>query len=178
MKFNEIYFGNGLFTSQLGSQLTVSQKSATFNLILIFRYYIQSLSHVQLFWPHGLQHARFPCPSLSPGIYPNSCPLSQWCHPTISSSVAPSPPVLSLSQLQSLFEGLLFTSADASASALVLPMNIQSWFPWGLIGLIFLQSKGLSRVFSSTTIQKHQFFGTQPCLWSNFHIHTWQLEKL
>ena len=139
---------------------------------------IQSLSHVQLFWPHGLQHARFPCPSLSPGIYPNSCPLSQWCHPTVSSSVAPSPPVLSLSQLQSLFEGLLFASADASASALVLPMNIQSWFPWGLIGLIFLQSKGLSRVFSSTTIQKHQFFGTQPCLWSNFHIHTWQLEKL
>ena len=139
---------------------------------------IQSLSHVQLFWPHGLQHARFPCPSLSPGIYPNSCPLSQWCQPTVSSSVAPSPPVLSLSQLQSLFEGLLFTSADASASALVLPMNIQSWFPWGLIGLIFLQSKGLSRVFSSTTIQKHQFFGTQPCLWSNFHIHTWQLEKL
>ena len=89
---------------------------------------VQSLSHIQLFWPHGLQHARFPCPSLSPGIYTNSCPLSQWCHPTISSSVAPSPPVLSLSQLQSLFQGLLFTSTDASASASVLPMNIQSWF--------------------------------------------------
>ena len=139
---------------------------------------VQSLSHVQLFCPHGLQHARFPYPSLSPGIYSNLCPLSQWCHATISSSVAPSPPVFSLSQLQGLFQGLLCTSADASASASVLPMNIQSWFPWGLIGLISLQSKGLSRVFSSTATQKHQFFGTQPCLWSNFHIHTWRLEKL
>ena len=139
---------------------------------------VQSLSHIQLFWPHGLQHARFPCPSLSPGIYTNSCPLSQWCHPTISSSVAPSPPVLSLSQLRVF-------SKVCSSHQLMLQLQHQSFqwtfrvdFSWGLIGLIFLQSKWLSRVFSSTTIQKHQFFGTQPCLWSNFHIHTWQLGKL
>ena len=132
-------------------------------------------------WPHGLQHARPPCPSPTPGVYSNSCPLSQWCHPTILSSI-----VIFSSCLQS-FPALgyfpmtqFFKSGDqsigVSASASVLPMNIQGWFPLGLAGLI-LQSKGLSRVFSNTTVQKHQFFSAQPSLWSNSHIHTWLLKK-
>ena len=120
-------------------------------------------------WPHGLQHARPPCPSPSPGACSNSCPLSQWCCPTIFSSVT-----LFSSYLQS-FPGSrsfpvsqLFASGSqpigASASAAVLPMNIQGWFPLGLTGLISWVSKGLSSVFSNTTVQKHQFFGAQPSL--------------
>ena len=95
---------------------------------------------------------------------------------------SPSPPAFNLSQHQGLFQSELFTSdgqsIGASASVSVPPMNIQDWLPLGLTGLISLQSKGLSRVFSNTTVQKHQFFGTQPSLWSNSHIHTWPLEKL
>ena len=94
---------------------------------------------------------------------------------------SPSPPAFSLSQHQGFLMSQLFASGGlsigASASASVLPMNNQGWFPLGLIGLIFLQSKGLSRVFSNTTVQKHQLFGIQPFLWSNSHIHTWLLEK-
>ena len=127
-------------------------------------------------WPHESQHARPPCPSPTPRVYPNPCPSSRWCHPTISSSVAP------FSSCPQSFPGSrsfpmngLFASGGqsirASASASVLPMNIQGWFPLGLIGLISLLSKGLSRVFSSTTIWKYQFFGIQPSLWSNSHIH-------
>ena len=111
-------------------------------------------------WLHGLQHARPPCPSPTPRVYSNSCPLSQWCHPTISSSV-----VLFSSCLQSFpasgsFQmSQLFTSGGqrtgVSASASVLPMNTQDWFPLGWTGWISLQSKGLSRVFSNTTVQKH-----------------------
>ena len=104
-----------------------------------------------------------PCPSLSPWVFWNSCPLSQWCHPTISSCVAPSPLALSLSQCQGLYQNWLFLSGGqigASASAPVLPVNIQDWFLLGLSGLISLLSKGLSSIFSSTTIWKHQFFGT------------------
>ena len=133
-------------------------------------------------WPHGLQHARPPCPSPTPGVYPNSCPLSQWCHSTISSSV-----ILFSSCLQSFpasgsFKmSQLFTlggqSIGVSASASVLPMNIQDWSPLGWTGWISLQSKGLSRVFCNTTVQKHQFFGTQLSSQSNSHIHTWLLEK-
>ena len=132
---------------------------------------------------HGLQQTRLPCPSQSPGVCSNLCPLSQWCHPTISSSVTPfssCPPSFPASGSFPLSQ--LFPwggqSIGASASASVLPMNIQGWFPLELTGLISLQSKGLSRVFSSTTVQKHQFFGTQPSLWSNSHIHTWRLEEL
>ena len=126
--------------------------------------------------PHGLQHARLPCPSLSPGACLNSCPLSQWCHPTISSSVI-CPQFFSPSG--SFPMSWLFPSGGQSigASASVLPMNIQGWFPLGLIGLISLQPKVLSRVFSSITVQKHQFFGVHPCLWSNSHICQWLLEK-
>ena len=129
-------------------------------------------------WPHGLEHTRLPCPSLSPEVCSNSCPLSQWCHPTISSSVIPFSSCLqSFPESGSFQMSQLFTSAGqsigASASASVLPMNIQDWFPLRLTGLISLQSKGLSKVFSRTTIWKHQFFGAQPSWWSNSHIHTW-----
>ena len=125
--------------------------------------------------PHGLQHARLPCPSPTPGAYSNSCPLSQWCHPTISASVIPFSCPASGSFLVSQF----FASGGQSirASASVLPMNIQGWFPLGWTGLISLLSKGLSRVFSNTTVQKHQFFGAQSSLWLNSHICTWLLEK-
>ena len=133
-------------------------------------------------WPHGLQHARLPCPSPTPGACSNSCPLSQWCHPTISSSVAPFSSHLRSFPASGTFPMSQFfasggQSIGASASASVLPMNIQSWFPLGLTGLISLQSKELSRVFSSTIAWKHQFFSAQPSLWSNSHNNTWLLEK-
>ena len=123
--------------------------------------------------PHGLQHTRLPCPSPSPGPSWDSCPSSQWCHPTISSCPQPFPAP------GYFLVSWLFASGGLSigASALVLPMNIQGWFPLGLTGLISLLSRGLSRVFSSTTVQKHQFFSTQPSLWYNSHIHTWLLKK-
>ena len=126
------------------------------------------------------QHARPPCPSPNPGTCSNSCPSSQWCHPTISSSVIlfcllffPVSGSFPMSQF--------FTSGGrsvgASTSASVLPMNIQGWCPLGLTDLISLLSKGLSRVFSNITVQKHQFFDAQVSLWPNSHVHTWLLEK-
>ena len=132
--------------------------------------------------PHGLQHARPPCPSPTPRACSNSCPLSQWCHPTISSSVIPfSSHLQSFPASGSFSVSQFFTSGGQSigiaASASVLPMNIQDWYPLGWTGWISLQSKGLSRVFSNTTVQKHQFFSTQLSLWFNSHIHTWLLEK-
>jgi len=135
--------------------------------------FIQSVvAHLR---PHGLQHTRLPCPSLFPRVCSNSGPLSRWCHPTVSSSVAPfSSCPQSFPASGSFPRSRLFSSGGqsigASASASVLPMNIQGWFPLGLSGLIFLQSTGLSRVFSSTTVRKHQFFSAS--LWSNSHIHT------
>ena len=132
--------------------------------------------------PHGLQHARLPCPSLSPGVCLNSCPLSQWYHPTISCSVVPfsscpqSFPASGSFPVSQLFV-LGSQSIIASASISVLPMNIQVWFPLGLTGLISLQSKELSRVFSSTTVRRHQFLSVQPFLLSRSHICTWLLEK-
>ena len=125
-------------------------------------------------WPHGLQHARLPGSSLSPRAC-SSYPMSQWCHPTISSSVASfsSCPQSFLASgsfpMSQLFQSG-GQSIGASASASVLPMNIQDWFPLGLTSLISLLSKRLSRVFSNTAVQKHCFFGTQPSLWSNSHI--------
>ena len=120
-------------------------------------------------WPLGLQHTRCPCPSQTPVVHSNSCPLSRWCLPTISSSVIPF-----FSCLQSFPESQSFPvsqsfasggqSMGVSASASVLPMNIQDLSPWGWTDWISLQSKGLSRVFSNTTVQKHQFFGAQLCL--------------
>ena len=111
--------------------------------------------------PHGLQHTRPPCPSPTPGVCSNSRPLSRWCHPTISTSSCPQSFPASGSFPMSQFFTSGGQSIGISASASVLPMNIQDWFPLGLTGLISLQSKGLSRVFSNTTVQKHQLFGTQ-----------------
>ena len=117
-------------------------------------------------WPHGLQHARPPCLSATPRVYSNSCPLSQWCHPTTSSSVVPSFSCLQSFPISGSFQMSQFfasggQSIRVSASASVLPMNIQDWFPLEWTGLISLQSKGLSRVLSNTTVQKHQFFCTR-----------------
>ena len=131
--------------------------------------------------PHGLQHTRPPCPSPTPGVYSNSCLLSRWCHPTISSSVVPfsshpqSFPASGSFQMSQLFASG-GQSIGVSASTSDLPMNIKDWFPLGWTGWIFLQSKGPSRVFSNCTVQKHQFFSAQLSLQSNSHIHTWLLE--
>ena len=130
--------------------------------------------------PHGLQQARLPCPSPTPGVYSNSCPSSWWCHPTISSSVVPFSSHLqsfpaSGSFLLSQFSGGHIIGASALVS--VLPMNIQDWIPLELTGLISFQSMELSRVFSNTTFQKHQSFGTQLSSQSNSDIPTWLLGK-
>ena len=132
--------------------------------------------------PHEPQHARSPCPSPTPRVYSNSCPLSLWCHPTISSSVVPFSPRLQSFPASGSFQmSQLFAwggqSIGVSASTLVLPMSTQDWSPLGWTGWISLQSKGLSRVFSNTTVQKHPFFSAQLSLQSNSHIHTWLLEK-
>ena len=126
----------------------------------------QSLSRVQLFATHESQHTRPPCPSPTPGVHSDSCPSSQWCHPAISSSVIPfSSCPQSLPASGSFSMSQLFAwggqSTGVSASASVFPMNTQDWSPLGWTGWISLQSKGLSRVFSNTTLQKHQFFGAQ-----------------
>ena len=133
--------------------------------------------------PHGLEHPRLPCLSLSPRACSNSCLSSLWCHPTILSSMVPFSSCLQSFPASASFPmSQLFASGGqslgASASASVLPMNIQDWFPLGLTGLISLESKGLWRVFSNLTVQKHQFFGTQLSLESNSHIHTWILDRL
>ena len=133
-------------------------------------------------WSHELEHARPPCPSLSPGVCSDSCPLSWWCHLAILFSVTLSSPGLRSFPLSRTFPmSWLFTpgsqSIGTSASALLFPMNIQGWFSVKLTDLISLLSKGLSKVFSSTSIRKHQVFSAQPSLWSNSHICTWLLEK-
>ena len=161
----------------MANSLTVKRSQKSF-LFLQFSHSVVSDS----FWSHGLQHARPPCPSPTPGVYQNSCALSRWCHPMISSSVIPFSSCLqSFPASGSFLMRQLFASGGqsigASASAWLLPVNIQGWFPLRLTGLISLLFKGLSRVFSSTTVQKHQFFGTQSSLWSDSNIHTWLLEK-
>ena len=132
--------------------------------------------------PHELQHARPPCPSPTPGVHSNSCPSSQWCHPAISSSVIPfSSCPKSLPASGSFPMSQLFSwggqSIGVSALASFLPKNTQDWSPLEWTGWISLQSKALSRVFSNTTVQKHQFFSAQLSSQSNSHIHTWPLEK-
>ena len=139
-------------------------------------------SFLTLCEPSGSQHTSPPCPSSSPGAGSNSCPLSRWYHPSISSSVTPFSSCLQyLPALGSFPMSQFFPSGGqsfgAAASASILPMNIQDQFPLGWTGVIFLQSKKLSRVFSNTTVQKHLFFGTQLSLWSNSHIHLWLPEK-
>ena len=132
--------------------------------------------------PHGLQQASLSCPLPPAEACSNSCPLSQWCHPTIWSSVIPFTSYLqSFPASGSFLMSWLFVSSGqslgASASASVLPRNIQDWFPLGLTGLTSLQSKGFTKVFFNTTVQKHQFFSSQPSLGSNSHIRAWLLEK-
>ena len=146
--------------------------------MLLFSYSVLSSS----LQPRWLQHTRLPSPSLSPGVCSNSCPLNMWCHPTIALLVVPfSSSLQSFPDSGSFPMSGLFASGGqsigASASASVLPMNIQGWFPLELTGLMSLQSKGLSRVFSNITVQKHQFFSAQPSLWFNSSICTWLLEK-
>ena len=142
---------------------------------------VQSLSHVDSLRPKRLQHARPPCPSPTPGVYSNSCPLSQWCHSTISSSVSPFCRMQSFPASGSFQMSQHFASSGqsigVSASTSVLPVNTQDWSPLGWTGWISLQSKGLWRVFPNTTVQKHQFFIPQLSLQTNFHIYTWPLEK-
>ena len=133
-------------------------------------------------WPQELQHARPPCPSLTPGVHSDSHPSSQWFHPAISSSAIPFSSCLqSLPASESFPMSQPFAwggqSTGVSALASFLPKNTQDWSPSEWIGWISLQSKELSRVFSNTTAQKHQFFGAQPSSQSNSHIHTWLLEK-
>ena len=148
-------------------------------LLLLFSHPVMSDS----LWPRGLQHARPPCPSSSPRVCPSSCSLHQRCLPAISSSDALfSPSALNLSQHQGLFPmSHLFTSDDqntgTSASVSVLPVNIQGWSSLRLIGLISLLSKGLSGVFSSSTIRKHRFFGVLASLQSNSHNHSWPVGR-
>ena len=159
-----------------------SHKHVTFQLFTQISIVVQSPSCVQLFVTPWLQHARPPCPSQSPKVFPSSCPLHRWCHPAISSSDAlfslcpqsfPASGTFPMSQL--------FVSEDqntgTSASASVLPMRIQCRFPLRLTSLISLLSKGLSRVFSSTTVWRHRFFGVLPSLESNSHNCTWSLRR-
>ena len=155
------------------------------HILLITIYLVNILYSVQFsrsvmsnpLWPHELQHTRLPCPSPTPRVYPNSCPLSRWCHLTISSSVIPFSSCLqSFPTSESFQMSQLFASGGQSIgvsdSASVLPMNTQERFPLGWTGWISLQSTGLSKVFSNTTVQKHQFFGAQLSSQSNSHIHT------
>ena len=143
---------------------------------------VQSCSSVQLIWTHGLQYAKRPCPSPTLRVCSNYCPNSQWCHPAISSSVNPfSPCFQSLPASGSFPAGQFFTHQVA----IVLEFQLQhqssneysGWLPLGLTGLISLQSKELSRIFSNTTVQKHQFSSVKVSLWSNSPIDTWPLEN-
>ena len=133
-------------------------------------------------WPRESQHARPPCPSSTPRFHSDSCPSSWWCHPAISSSVVPfsscpqSFPTSKCFPMSQLF-AWGGQSIGVSASASVLLKNTQDWSPLGWTGWISLQSKGLSRIFSNTTFQKHQFFSAQLSSQSNSHIDTWPLEK-
>ena len=150
-------------------------RSILLQLLFLFSHSVVSNS----LWPHGLT-SRLPCPSPSPGACSNSCPSSRGCRSTISSSVVSFFSCLqSFPASRSFLMNWLFTLGGPSigASVSVLPMNIQDLFPLGLTVLISLLSKGLSRVFSNTTVRKPQFFNTQPSLWSNYHIRTWLLEK-
>ena len=134
-------------------------------------------------WPHESQHTRPPCPSPTPGVHSDSCPSSQWCHPVISSSIIPyssCPQSLPASESFSMSQLFAWGGQITGVSALVsfLPKKSQGWSALEWIDWISWQSKGLSRVFSNTTLQKHQFFGFQPSSQPNSHIHTWPLEKI
>ena len=163
----------------------MSLKGTYLNIIKTMHYSSVQFSHSVVsdsLRPHESQHTRPPCPSPTPGVHSNSHPSSRWCHPDISSSVAPfSSCPQSLPASESFPMSQLFAwggqSTGVSALASVLPENTQAWSPSEWTGWISLQCKGLSRVFSNTTVQKHQFFGAQLSSQSNSHIHTWPLEK-
>ena len=172
------------FTEGWGSVLELKRGSGYTNCHWNVHFQFSSFAQLcQPFATHGLQHTRPPCSSPTPRAFSNSSPLSQWCHPTISSSVVPFSSCLQSFPASESFPVSRFSiisggqSIGVSASASVLPMNNQDWFSLGLTGWISLQSNGLSRVFSNTTVQKHQFFSAQLSLESNSHIHTWLLEK-
>ena len=174
-----MYFPEELFlaTEALFSTHLIDHRSTTYLPPVQFSHSVVSNS----LRAHELQHARPPCPSPTPGVYQNPCPLSQWFHPTISSSVITfSSCTLSFPAWGSFQMSQLFASGGhstgVSASTSVLPVNTQDW-SLGWTGWISLQSKELSRVFSNTTVQKHQFFSTQFSSQSNFHIHAWLLDK-
>ena len=153
----------------LGAQVLAKVQHYHYNLLSFKGQFSSIPQSCPTLCTHEPQHARSPCPSPTPGVHPNTCPLSQWCHPTISSSVVPfsscpqSFPAAGSFQMSQLFKSGS-QSIGVSASTSVLPMNTQDWSPLGWIGWISLQSKGLSRVFSNTTVQKHQFFGAQSSL--------------
>ena len=153
-------------TLLIGEMYSLQEKLLGYGYVFSFFSSVQLLSRVHSLWPHEPQHARTPCPSPSPGVYPNSCPLSWWCYPTISSSVIPfsscpqSFPASRSFQMSQLFASG-GQSMGVSASASVLPMNTQNGSPLGGTGWISLQSNGLLKVFSNTTVQKHQFFHAQ-----------------
>ena len=150
-------------------------------ILLEYLFQFSSFSHSAVYdslWHHGLPHTRLPCLSPTPRACSNSCPSSQWCHPTISSSVVPFSSCLQSFPASRSFPMSHFfissgQSIGVSASTSVLLMNVQDWFPLGLTGWFSLQSKGLSRVFSNTTVHKHQFFGAQPSLWYISYIYTY-----
>ena len=168
-------------SEELSENIIIHQLDKERQGFLHFVVAVYSLSAIQLFvipW----KRAKLPCRLPSPGVCSNSCPLSQWCHPTISFSVIPFSSCLQSFPVSGSFPVSQFfasggRSIGVSASASVLPVNMQDWFPIGLTCLISLQSKILSRVFSKTKVQKHQFFGAQLSLWSNSLIHRWLLEK-
>ena len=164
-RFFKFYLHKQLFITRQYNIVLKQHGSVQFSHSVVFNFLL----------PHGLEHTRLSCSSPTPRACSNSCPSSQWCHPTISSCPQSIPGSGSFPMSQVFASG--GQSIGASASASVLPMNIQDWFSLGLTIWISLQSKRLSRVFSNTTIQKHQFFDTQISLWFNSHIHTWFLEK-
>ena len=175
---DKIHAYQDYYTKQLKSSMWICWLNAVQYQLVQFSHSVVSDS----LWPHESQQARPPCPSPTPGVHSNSCPSSWWCHPAISSSVVPfSSCPQSLPASGSLPVSQFFTwggqSIGVSALTSVLPMSTQDWSPWEWTGWITLQFKGLSRVFSNTTIQKHQFFGAQLSSQSNSHIHTWLLEK-
>ena len=159
-------------------------KSQYFEEVVAFNFLVQ-FSHSVVsdsLRPHESQHSRPPCPSPTPGVHSDSCPSIRWCHPAIPSSVVPfssCPQSLPASESFPMSQFLTWggQSTRVSASASFLPKNTQGWSPSEWIGWISLQSKGLSRVFSKTTVQKHQFFSTQLSSQSNSSIHTWPQEK-
>ena len=177
-----IFFTNSIIpTSTLNNTYCLLTNTKNYSVYQTLQFSCSVVSN--FLQPHELQHARLPCLSPTPRACWNSCPLSQWCHPTISPSAVPFSSYLQSFPASGYFPMRQFFAPGgqsiigALASVSVLPMNIQDWFPLGWTILISLQSKGLSRIFSNTTVQKRQFFGVQHPLWSNSHIHTWLLEK-